>query len=151
MKTEEQHWPRELDISDSVTAEEINTEIKRKSLAVAAQTTVAVNPVIKAENISSFEKLVRVTAWTLRATTKMRKLEQRFDKESATVELQVRHYENTTTFNINTLSAEDLRIAETAVIRQLQREAFPELFQLQPKPGDKKKLKGHKLEHLRPF
>ena len=64
----------------------------------------------------------------------MRKLEQRFDKESATVELQVRHYENTTTFNINTLSAEDLRIAETAVIRQLQREAFPDLFQLQPVP-----------------
>ena len=81
----------------------------------------------------------------------MRKFEQRFDKESATVELQVRHYENTTTFKINTLSAEDLRIAETAVIRQLQREAFPDLFQLQPKPGDKKKLKGHKLEHLRPF
>ena len=49
------------------------------------------------------------------------------------------------------MSAEELRIAETAVIRQLQREAFPDLFQLQPKPGDKKILKGHKLEHLRPF
>ena len=65
-----EEWPQEPELRDTAISDTINSETKKTT--PAKTTTVGVIAVEKARKFSSFEKLIRVSAWMLRATNQIR-------------------------------------------------------------------------------